>query len=195
MADSSATTPLTGYYAPGPKSDAHYAVSDYKYDDPTYGSRFALSQNFTVAPSSNKVVLSFDKWIYDNYGYGVYGGGELGLGDGSDLAHTFHVARIDVLKSTASTFSTDAADLVYTAYSGLDSNAFETWTNSSIDLTSYLTAGSTYTLRFAVAQYGDATTFGIDNVSVISTQAVPEPASMLALGGAVAMVLRRRKSA
>ncbi len=181
-------TPASGGATVGAASGLNYAVLDLAAP-----SQMALSQSFSVgAGPVNSATLSF-QWFAN------YGGTEAAFITGPNgLDYTGRqpvlALRVDILKSGASAFSTAAADLVFsgvfTAPLGSGPQPYTTFTQTFLGLT----AGETYSLRFAAAANRGPLAVGIDNVS-LDVQSVPEPTTWaLALAGLALLgaTVRRR---
>lgn len=177
--------PASGEPTAGPASGAYYAVSD-----GLGPATEILSQAFAVPGPASSVILSFS--LFAN----SYGGTEInpiGL-DYSDGANQY--ARVDILQAGSSLFSTGSG-VLQNFYSGADpgSSNPNLYTNYSFDITSLVSGGGTFILRFAEVNNVDVLNMGVDNVSVSFTPAgVPEPSSLIlaATGlGLFGFVLRR----
>src|SRR5882672_5416967 len=103
-------------------------------------------------------------------------------------------ARVDIISASANPFSVAAADVLL--------NVFQTkpgdppvsgYTSYTDDLTALFTAHAGETLRLRFAETDNVLTFqlGVDNVRIDPTN-VPEPASTLLIGAALAALLGRR---
>jgi hypothetical protein len=170
--------------AANPQGGHGYAVST--SDDP---GTLALLQNFTV-PGSGRVTLSFQMFVNDQSALGPridptgLDDTTGGLAQPNDNQH----ARVDILKVTASDFSTASGDIVKNLYLGVDPSTLDSSGNVAanpyhaytFDLTSYLKAGQSYRLRFAVVDNLSALNLGVDNVSLTYLSAItihPTPIS------------------
>ena len=175
---SSGLAPLSGLGVLAPPVGKAYALAD-----ATGAGATALLQNFTVPTGTTSLTLSYRMVVYDNYGFGPQGTGLTFSGSPGSA----QLARVDLLRGGATDFSTAAADVVRSFYSGSPSDPNATFVLSTFDLTG-LAAGS-YRLRFAVVDNGFVVNQGIDAVSV---NAVPEPAAFVALALGALPLLRRR---
>ena len=148
----------------------------------------ALLQTFTVAAGTTSLTLSFQQFVQT--------GVALTIGPpnfdftGAPNQH----ARVDILTSTASAFSTAAADVVQNFCLNIDGPVVSPYIAYSFGI-STLAAG-TYQLRFAQVDNQGFFNQGVDNVSIEAVAgAVPEPASwaMMIVGfGIVGASARRR---
>lgn len=147
----------------------------------------ALLQNFVVPVNTVDLKLQFQMFVNDQSGAGaiVDPSGLDNRTGGSNPTADNQFARVDILRAGASDFSTSAADIVDSLYLGVD-NAGGTTPNPflsySFDLTSLLTPGSGYRLRFAEADNLSSINLGVDNVSLVAApraSAVPEGSSLL----------------
>lgn len=173
LVNSGIVSPVSGSATPGAKSGNYYALLDLAAP-----SHMALSQSFAVgAQPLQSASLSYS-WFATYSGDPAVGGNRTGL-DSTSNNDVFTV-RMDILKSSAGTFSADAADLVFsnnwtTPISQLPS----AWTTYSAAIpANALMAGEIYTLRFAAASNRGPLIAGIDDVS-LNVSAVPEPHAWL----------------
>jgi len=172
-------TPISGFATAGAFAGSNYAVSD--GDD--FGAR-AIYQSF-VAPSAISIILSFEMFVNDELGLGSGFGSVDLMANGSDPItgtpiHTFYSAD--------------------TATAGL--NVPNPYLFESFDITSYVTAGTTYYIRFfSEDDLGNPADFGpihvgVDSVSLDFTPATatPEPGMFwpLALVAGIALFRFRR---
>jgi hypothetical protein len=110
-------------------------------------------------------------------------------------------ARVDILTGTSTAFSTAAADIVANLYLGIDGGSTPNpYTSYNIDITSLVTAGNTYQIRFAEVDNLGQLNQGIDNVSIdasSSAAGVPEPTTLALMGLGLAGLgfARKRKRA
>lgn len=166
-----APTPSSGFAtAPNPAGGSFFAVSD--QGGP--GSH-ALLQSFSVAPGS-QVSLSFQMFVNNQAGVNIVN--PLGL---DYTAFPNEHGRVDILKNGASALSTNPADIVANLYLGSDPGVPpNAYTNYLFNLSSQLSAGGTFQLRFAEVDNQLFFNLGVDNVSLqVTTTAVPEPSAML----------------
>ncbi len=173
-----------------------YAVST--SDDP---GAHALIQDFTVPVLGplDVVTLSFQMFVNDQSGLGpIIDPTGLDPTTGGTFNDNQH-ARVDLLKGTAGDFSTASADVVANFYLGVDNpggmppNPYQSY---SFNITSLVSGGGTFRLRFAEVDNLGALNVGVDNVSVQLTQAViPEPGvlTLLVVGAIVGVAVMRRQ--
>lgn len=173
---SAAATPLTFNATVGAHSGTYYAVSD-DYD----GSQTQfLTQTFTTPTSLSTATLSFEMFVNDVYGgdFGSDGpGGEVSLLNSKGFL-------IAVLYGPIDTFDNPVGS----------PNSYVLF---SKDIASLLSANTTYELQFSSTDTTGLINVGVDDVSLITTSAVPEPAtfSLSAIGGLLVFWLARRKPA
>lgn len=179
-------TPVSGYpTAPNPAGGTTYAVTD-QSGPGTY----ALIQSFVVPVGATTVTLSFDMFANNQSGGGVFV-------DPIGLDHTTgnpnQHARVDILTSTSSAFSTLATDVVANLYLGADSTPPNPYTNYVIDLSGLVTPGMSYQLRFAEVDNQLFFNQGVDNVS-LQAAVVPEPPVLALMSVALlGMAFRRNR--
>jgi hypothetical protein len=166
-----------------------------------------LIQDFTVPALGplDVVTLSFQMFVNDQSGLGP-------IVDPTGLDHTTggtfndnQHARVDLLKGGAGDFSTAPTDVLGNFYLGVDlPRAFDPndnlipfpYTSYSFNITSLVSGGGTFRLRFAEVGNLSALNVGVDNVSVQLTQTViPEPSTLalLLVGAAVGAGLVKAK--
>jgi hypothetical protein len=152
--DSDVTNDYSWNVTAGPKSGNWYAA--FGQDDP---GESALSQEFTVPAAFNTVTLTFDMFA-DTYG-------PVNITDTFDNIGA-QFLRVDILLDTASTWSLEESDIVLNVFEGADDQASNPndYTAYEEDLTSLLTAGESYILRFAAGIRESWLDVGIDNVSI-----------------------------
>ena len=106
-------------------------------------------------------------------------------------------ARVDILRGGTDPFSVAAGDIVLVLYQTQVGNPLVSgYNNFNFDLTALFGAnvGQTLRLRFAETDNLAPFQFGVDNVSLETTSAVPEPHSipLLATGLLALLAIRRR---
>ena len=110
-------------------------------------------------------------------------------------------ARVDIIKNTAGQFSVAAADVLLNLYQTNPGDPLVSGYNTiTTDVTAFLAAhvGETLRVRFAETDNVNIFQMGVDNVGFVPTATVPEPASMLLFGIALATLIgtrsRRKRS-
>ena len=101
-------------------------------------------------------------------------------------------ARVDILKNTADPFSVAASDVLLNLYQTKDGDPLISGYNTiTTDISALLAAHAGETLRLRFAETDNVLTFqlGVDSVRFDPISApIPEPASMLLLGAALAVL-------
>lgn len=149
----------------------------------------AFSQTFSTGGPVTSATLSFDMFVQTNAAETINPAG---------LTHTAgpnQHARVDILSATASALDTGAG-VLQNFYIGIDGAPTQPYTSYSFDVTSLLSAGGTFQLRFAQSDNLGNFNLGVDNVSLVVGNVVPEPTSLVIFGlttlGLVGV--RRRRS-
>ena len=158
--------------------------------DPGAGAH-TLYQTFTVPTGTlTSLKISFQMFVndYNNQGFAVSASAPP-----NDLFSYFdplsadnqQFARVDLLKNGSPIWSTNPTDVLRNFYWNVDSNQgnpspylqYSTATQANLDITSLVTPGGKYTLRFADVTNRDQIATGVDNVLVdyIGTGTVPVP--------------------
>lgn len=178
MVESGMTSAVSGYNTVGPAAGSHYALIDL-----IAPSRASLAQTFSMGAAAASATVSFDAFVnYSTIGSETHFSD---AANGLSLDVDNIQFRVDLMKSGASTFSTDAADVMGSIFvSPLLStgpNAYSHYEASFAGLD--LLAGQSYTLRIAGVNTLGALQIGVDNVA-LNVAAVPEPESLaLAFAG------------
>jgi hypothetical protein len=173
-------SPLNGFGVPAPPQGTNAAMTD-QGGPGTH----VLLQSFTVPLGSTSVMLSFQSFI----------GNQAAAFNPDSVDYTVipnQQAIVDILGSVGGAFDNPSTAVV---------NAFTSTANGgyspvSFDLTSFVTPGSTYTLRLAEVDNQLFFNAGFDDVSIQAVGAVPEPGSaVLLLCGVAALGVKasRRK--
>lgn len=189
FANSGLTAPLSGSTTVGAASGTFYALTD-QGGPGTH----VLEQSFTVPLGSTSVIVAFDMFMNDQSGVGP-------IVNPIGLDHTAgpnQHARVDIMSLLAGAFSTSALDIVTTLVPpSIDLGANpHPYTSYSIDITAFVTPGTSYKLRFGEVDNRFFFNQGVDNVSILADVGqVPEPASLAlaALGLIGAAAARRRQ--
>lgn len=145
-----------------------------------------LRQGFTVAPGTTSLTLQFD-WFNNTHTFQF----------GTAIDASEQAGRVDILLAGAAALDTGAGVAMNLL---LNVGTFTTfgdtipWTHEVFDLSSL--APGAYELRFGNGQCCFYQELGVDNVSLIATTTVPEPASLaLAAIGLAGIGSSRRKRA
>jgi PEP-CTERM motif len=195
LVENDTVTDASGRNTVGVASGSYYGLLD-----SASISNQALYQSFsTVAASS--AILTFQMFVNNQSANGTQiNTSGLDYTTGGSYDPNQHV-RVDVLNSGASVFSINSTDVAQNLYlGGSNGNSFiggdvaNPYVTYSFDLSSLLSVGGTYTLRFASVTNENQLQLGIDNVS-LSVTAVPEPetyAMLLSGLGLMGFMARRR---
>lgn len=166
--------PLSGEPTSSTGGNGGYAVSDQ-----TGPGAHALSQAFSVAAGASSINVSFDMFVNDWSGVGPLGN-TLDALSGSNQ----HV-QVDILSALANPLSTSVSDIVLSLILPMvdAGNSPHDFTHYSFDVTSALSAGGSFVLRFGEADNQFFLNAGVDNVSILADAgAVPEPATLALMG-------------
>jgi hypothetical protein len=172
-------TPLTGSPTVGPAQGSFYAVTDQ-----FGGGLHTITQSFT-AQANTDYVLSFDMFVNDwasfNHAGPQYGG------------------EADLIAGGANPLTAPITTQFYYSDSQVLGGNPNPWVLTTTDITSDLTAGQTYQLRFLEADSTTTLNVGVDAVSLIATPttATPEPKLLifpLALLAGIVIYQARRKA-
>lgn len=179
-------TPISGFATAGNANGGRF----YAVTDQGGPGAYSLAQSFVVPTGTSSLILDFDFFANNQAGVTIVSPNGL-----DPFIDANQHSRVDLLVAGASAFSTTPGDILGTFYLGSDS--FSTpnpFTHYSIDISSLVTAGQTYQIRFAEADNQFFFQTGIDNV-LVHARTVPEPASwamMIAGFGLVGGAMRRR---
>lgn len=189
VVNSGSVSPVSKSATPGANSGNFYGLLE-----PAAPAHLAFAQTVAVgAQSLNSASLSY-AWSAWYAGDPV--GGDNGTGLDSTSNDDVLTIRMDIPKSVAGAFSTDAADLVFGNYAAAPIGRLPSaWTaHSSAIPTDAQMAGQIYTLRFAAASNRGPLIDSVDDVA-LNVSAVPETEAwvmFLAGLGVVAFVARHR---
>ena len=185
---SGTASPLNGFPVPTPPEGSYAAMTDSMNP-----SSQVLIQDFTVPANATSVTLSFD-YVLNNLGPDYVPEDDLNFTD----PNSNQQARVDLLPSTAGAFDTNDVLLnVFQTQSGdtLQPGVYQPF---SEDITSAVSGGGTFELRFAEVDDLGYLNFGVDNVDIdVETNSVPEPstAALSAVGLLALGICLRRKIA
>lgn len=194
LATDATISSATGWETAGADGGSYYALLEN-----VAPSHVALSQTFSVgAQALASANLSFS-WFANVQApatdFAVHSSG-LDYTAGETYDANQHI-RVDILRGSATPFSTAASDVVFSSFiGGVASAGPNGYTTASFDLAGLLNANETYQLRFASVGNVAQMQTGIDDVS-LSVTPVPEPetyALMLAGLGLLGVAARRRKA-
>lgn len=162
------TSPISGRPTAGPASGTYYALTDQSGPG-----AHALAQTFTL--TGGNALLSFDMFV-NNFDGGTFCGNGLSYTSGVE-----ECGRADILSAGATAFDTGSG-VVENLFQGSDTpiDISHPYTPYTFNL-SGLVPG-TYQLRFAEADNQGTFNMGVDNVSLTTLAATPEPSSFLLLG-------------
>jgi len=141
-----------------------------------------LYQDFVVPSLPGTAVFTFDLFI-GNRANAFFTPSPASL-DFSTPAFN-QQARVDILRSGTDPFSVSSSDVLLSVLQTHPGDALVAgYTTHSTDLTALLAANAGQTLRLRFAETDNVFTFqlGVDNVSLNTQAAVPEPSSWLLLG-------------
>ena len=183
--DTDGTAPISGLATAGPASGTFYALTDQ-----TGPGAHVLEQSFFVPLGATSVIVSFDMFRND------WDSGPIVNAAGLDYtAVPNQHARVDIMTAIAGAFSTAGVDIVANIVAaGVDVGADpHAYTPYLIDITSFVTPGTTYKVRFGEVDNQSFFNQGVDNVSIQAQ--VPEPGSLALLGlGLAGLAAARRRA-
>jgi hypothetical protein len=166
-ADSGTTTPISESSSAGAKSGSYYAVSDQSSGgDATH----VLAQEFYIPPGAAQVMLSFDMFV-NNWGDGTVVREE-GLDHGVEGSNQFaSVSLITAAGFAADPYTSAPAHLVRSFFSGADAPSPDAesphpYTSYAFDITSNVSGGGNFVIRFAETNNTGSLNLGVDNVSI-----------------------------
>jgi hypothetical protein len=179
FAQNTKPTPLTGNDTVGASAgNTYFAVSDAYGNGP-----HALTQTFTAPLGAGIVeILSFSIFVNDLYGSSGLGG------------------QVDLLSTESDPLLGAPLAIFYSADTAEVGGAPNPYVDFTMDITSYLTQGATYQLRFLQSDWTGPINVGVDSVSLTangpSPAPAPEPATLiplsLLLSGFIATRVRRK---
>lgn len=179
-------SPLNGFPVGAPPQGVFAAMTD--QGGP--GSHI-LYQDFVVPVGVSAATLDFQYFI-DNAAGTFFSPASL-----SFATNPNQQARVDIITTTANVFSVAAGDVLLNLFQTQPGDPDDqAYTLLSTNLTAFLQAHEGQTLRLRFAEVDNQLFFnlGIDAVS-LDVETVPEPATLLLVGGgALAFVRRRRKA-
>jgi len=160
------TTPISGQTTAGNANGGNfYAVSDQ-----TGPGTHAIEQTFVIPVAATRLILSFDMFVNNQSAGGT-------IIDPAGLTHQAGVpnqhGRVDILSAGSAAFDTGAG-VLQNLFIGADPLPNPNpYTSYLFDLTSLLTPGGTFDIRFAETDNQLFFNLGFDNVSLLAT--IPEP--------------------
>jgi hypothetical protein len=164
---SSAVTPLTGNPTAGAGGGTYYAVSD-QFGPGSY----ALTQSFVDPIGTTSAILSFDVFVNDVFGLG----GSLG--------------EVDLLAGGSNAITGIPISIFYSADTFDVGGAPNPYVHISLNISSFMTPGQTYTIRAIDTDTGPFN-LGVDDFSLIATSATPEPGTMIPVAAAALLLAHR----
>jgi hypothetical protein len=122
-----------------------------------------LQQSFTIPRGATKATLSFDMFFLNQAEFGVI----IPVPDTLDFIEVDNQhARVDIMTATASAFSVSAGDVLVNLLSGGTTSSPFVFSSVSFDITSAVSSGGTFKVRFAMVDNQFFFAFGIDNVAI-----------------------------
>lgn len=191
LAQSGTVSEVTASDTAGAYQGNYYGMLD------NYGlASSALYQTFSTAAVSS-ATLTFQMFVNNQAPQASVDATGLDYTTAATYDANQHV-RVDVLKAGSTPFSTSSADILQTLYLGGANGASNSnpYLSYSFDISSSLSAGGNFVLRFASVANQNALQLGVDNVSIHSVSAVPEVESYGLMLTGLAMVgwmARRQK--
>lgn len=177
-------SPINGDTVPAPPGGTKAAMSD----GAGPGSH-VLWQDFTIATQAAQVLVNFNLFVGNRAG---------NFASPGNLDFSLNAAnqqiRVDILKSTAGTFSVSATDVLATIFQTTTASPLVSgYTNISFNLTQIVNAApGTFRIRFAEVDNLLQMQAGVDNVTIDVTP-TPEPSSLLLTAGFLLSVLTLRR--
>ena len=171
------TSPANGDAVPAPPGGTTAAMTDAQGS----GSH-VLYQDFVVPSSLGNAVVTFDLFI-GNRGDDFYTPSPTSLD--FSIPALNQQARVDVLRAGTDPFSVSLSDVLLPLFqTNPGAPLISGYTPYNADVTALLNAhlGETLRLRFAETDNVFIFQLGVDNVSLDTVSAVPEPTGMLLLG-------------
>jgi hypothetical protein len=168
---SGTSSPVSGIPVPAPPGPTHAAMTD----SGGPGSH-ALLQTFTIPTLTSSVVLTFDMFR-GNRANVYFDPNSL---DFNPVTIPNQQARVDILTAGAGAFDLGAAvvDNVFKTLPG-STTVDSAYLHYTFNITSAVTPGQTYQLRFAETDNQNFFQLGVDNVSIVTTSStVPEPSAV-----------------
>lgn len=168
----------------GASDGSFYAVS-YQGGPGTH----AISQTFLVPISATEVILSFDMFVQTNANEVINTNGL------DETVGPNQHARVDLMAFGSDAFDTGVG-VLSNFYIGIDGAPTQPYTSYLFDITSLVTPGMSYDIRFAQSDNQGNFNLGVDNVSVQAMQSVPSPSTIALICLSIAAIgwSRRRKA-
>jgi hypothetical protein len=192
FAQTGTSSPVNGFPVPAPPEGSSAAMTD--SEGP--GSH-VLYQDFIVPLSPGSVQLSFLLFI-NNHADDFYAPGNLDFA----TPELNQQVRVDILQAGSDPFSTSPSDVLLNVYQTLPGDPLESGYSLIVtDVSSLFAANPGQTLRLRFSEVSNVLFFqlGVDDVSLSTASAVPEPSSLGLMGmgsllGFVGYTLRRTRS-